>query len=73
MVSYMEESQLIVEVWGSQKDAVLKTAAKSTKLGAKGPEKGAKSTKELMAAEKAKVILTPLLKIPYSTCINTKQ
>lgn len=59
MVDYLENGQLIIELWGSQKEASLP----STKAGAKGAapaaggkkEPPSKSTKELMAAEKAKV------------------
>lgn len=44
-VEYLEESQLMIEVWGSQKDQPTQT---------KGGTAAKKSTKELMAAEKAK-------------------
>lgn len=56
MVEYIEQGQLIIEVWGSQKEVPRSTpAAKGAKAtGKSGAAAQAKSTKELMAAEKAK-------------------
>lgn len=55
MVEYLESSQLVVEVWGSQKD--LPKAAPGGKQAGKAQDNkgGKKTTKELMAEEKAKV------------------
>ena len=53
MVEYIESGQLVMEVWGSQKEV-----AQPKPAAGKGADKkaaGGKSTKELMAAEKAKV------------------
>lgn len=59
MIEYIEQGQLIIEVWGSQKEVPRSTpAAKGAKAtGKSGAAAQAKSTKELMAAEKAKVML----------------
>lgn len=58
MVEYILSGQLIIEVWGSQKE-IAQAAAPAAKGGKAGDKKSgaaAKSTKELMAAEKAKVL-----------------
>ena len=55
MVEYIESGQLVMEVWGSQKEV-----AQPKPAAGKGADKkaaGGKSTKELMAAEKAKVCM----------------
>lgn len=54
MVEYLETSQLAIEVWGSQKDTP-KAAPAGKQAGKAAEKKGGKSTKELMAEEKAKV------------------